>query len=483
MSTPAAAEYHRQTLYPQQLSLQLSAWWWQAAQAASLWPTWVWMSRRMTDGSDDPLGMLALAALAIMLWRIRDEMLHTPHWSWLMLGLVLTLATTAAAGLLPPLLCGVMAMCALTVTLMAVWPPSLARLPVLGLAILALPLLSSLQFYAGYPLRIITAEVSRWLLAAFFTVSREGSTLLVDGRLIMVDAPCSGVQMAWFGYFTACVVALWMRLDNRQFLLRLPLVGVVVLAGNIGRNSVLVALEAANTTVPPWLHQGIGLIALAVVCLLIASLIGQRSGDHLDGALPVCRTLKTSAEHSAARTASFAWLRRVGLICFTLCAFTPMIRHALAPQAQARPTSATAFIEWPQEWQGTPLRPLALSAVEKRFAQDFPGSIARLTDGKRVFIMRHATQPTRMLHPAADCYRGLGYQIQNEQLQTYPDGRLWRCFIASRHGQNLQVCEHIEDMHGRSYTDASAWYWSALLNPSEGPWTAITIAQPAGSTH
>ena len=31
------------------------------------------------------------------------------------------------------------------------------------LAVLALPLLSSLQFYAGYPLRVLTAELSQWL--------------------------------------------------------------------------------------------------------------------------------------------------------------------------------------------------------------------------------------------------------------------------------------------------------------------------------
>ena len=34
---------------------------------------------------------------------------------------------------------------------------------------------SSLQFYAGYPLRVVTAEASRWLLAPGFTVERDGS--------------------------------------------------------------------------------------------------------------------------------------------------------------------------------------------------------------------------------------------------------------------------------------------------------------------
>jgi hypothetical protein len=39
---------------------------WLALQAAALAPTWVWMGRRMLDRSDDPLGLLALAALALL---------------------------------------------------------------------------------------------------------------------------------------------------------------------------------------------------------------------------------------------------------------------------------------------------------------------------------------------------------------------------------------------------------------------------------
>jgi len=60
--------------------------------------------------------------------------------------------------------------------------------------VLALPLVSSLQFYAGYPLRLITAQASTWLLqAGGWTAARSGTAMLVDGRLVIVDAPCSGL--------------------------------------------------------------------------------------------------------------------------------------------------------------------------------------------------------------------------------------------------------------------------------------------------
>ncbi|RYF63174.1 MAG: exosortase/archaeosortase family protein, partial [Comamonadaceae bacterium] len=125
---------------------------------------------------------------------------------------------------------------------------------------------SSLQFYAGYPLRVITAEASRWLLAPGFEVAREGSSLLVDGRLVIVDAPCSGVQMVWLGYFTACAVTLWAERSDRTFLMRLPVVGALVMSGNIVRNAVLVAFEGAGQPMAVWAHNAFGLAVLAGVC-------------------------------------------------------------------------------------------------------------------------------------------------------------------------------------------------------------------------
>jgi exosortase/archaeosortase family protein len=188
------------------------------------------------------------------------------------------LATLLRSGLgvvpaLPPLAAGLVAVLALACGLLAFLPRRVAALPVAGLAVLALPLLSSLQFYAGYPLRVVTAEASRWLLAPGFEVAREGTSLMVDGRLVIVDAPCSGVQMVWLGYFTACAVALWARRSDKAFVRRLPMVGLLVLGGNIVRNSVLIAFEGAGHALAPWAHNALGLVVLAAVCGAIARLM------------------------------------------------------------------------------------------------------------------------------------------------------------------------------------------------------------------
>ncbi|MDM0111706.1 exosortase Q [Variovorax sp. J22R133] len=265
---------------------------WLGLQAAALAPTWWWMACRMHDGSDDPLGLLAIGALALLAWSHRRELRAAPRLGWFAIAALGTLAATllrTGAGplpALPPLAAGLIAVLAIAAALLATLPRRVAAWPVVGLAVLALPLLSSLQFYAGYPLRVITAEASRWLLAPGFDVAREGSSLLVDGQLVIVDAPCSGVQMAWLGYFTACAVALWARRSDRAFLLRLPAVGVLVMAGNIVRNSVLVALEGAGHTPAPWLHEALGLLTLAFVCGGIAWVMTTSRKKPMAGTRP-----------------------------------------------------------------------------------------------------------------------------------------------------------------------------------------------------
>jgi hypothetical protein len=155
-----------------------------------------------------------------------------------------------------------------------------------------------------------------------------------------------------------------------------------------------------------------------------------------------------------------------------VCALVPLAQRSVAGEAAGTPSP-----EWPTVWEGNALRPLALSAVEMRFAARFPGHIARLTDGEQVVVLRQVHQPTRMLHPAADCYRGLGYRIEQAQLERDAQQRLWRCFVAERGGQRQRVCERIVDARGESFTDASSWFWAAQLGQSSGPWQAITTAR------
>jgi len=441
---------------------------WLVAPVVALMPVWLWCAARLLDRSDDPLGIVALAALALLVVRDRRHFRHRPRAAWLVVGALLAAFAIIGSGALPPLARGVLAVLAVCAALLALRAPGQPMLALSGLALLALPLLSSLQFFVGYPLRVITAEASRWFLSTFgVSVERDGTALAIAGRLVMVDAPCSGIQMGWVAYFTACVAAAWWRIPDGRFLRRVPLVGAAVLAGNIARNTLLVLKESGLVEWPAWTHDATGIAAFALVCAFV---LWHVAGAAHHSRSPVY-TWKLRNAPLPPLTAAQTWARLFALALLTLVTLWPLFR----PQPAAATPSAST-IEWPRELDGQPLRPLALSAVEQRFADRFPGAIARFTDGERNIVLRHVTAPTRMLHPATDCYRGVGYRVVTQSLERGTGDRtLTRCFIAEKGELRVRVCENIVDANGQTFTDTSTWYWAAITGRSHGPWNTVTI--------
>jgi exosortase/archaeosortase family protein len=250
---------------------------WLAMHALALWPHGAWAARRVADGSDDPLGIAALAVLLLWLWRTRESLRATPRLAWLGAAGALTVASTAALFFIPPLAAALLATLSISAHAVAWLPDRSPRAALAGLSLLALPLIASLQFYAGYPLRVFTAQFSAWLLQAVgITAERSGAAMTVNHQLVIVDAPCSGVQMAWLAYFAACSVALFTRRRDGTFLRRLPLVGLLVLGGNVLRNTTLVALEARPDGLAPWAHEAIGVVWLVAVVGVAVRLMASR---------------------------------------------------------------------------------------------------------------------------------------------------------------------------------------------------------------
>ncbi len=252
---------------------------WLGLQLAALWPVGWWAARRLADGSDEPLGLVALALLGVAAATGRLACRSVARLPWLLAALCLTVLATAFIGVLPWLALAVAAALALACCWAAFRKPGSAVLPVLGLLLLALPVVASLQFYVGYPLRWLTAQGSALLLQAVgLNAEPSGATLMLNGQLVIVDAPCSGVQLAWLGYCAACAMALWNGVSDGRFMRRLPWVGLTVLLGNMLRNTVLVAREGGALQLAAWTHEAIGLVALAVVCAVVVGLMGREAG-------------------------------------------------------------------------------------------------------------------------------------------------------------------------------------------------------------
>ena len=168
-------------------------------------------------------------------------------------------------------------------------------------------------------------------------------------------------------------------------------------------------------------------------------------------------------------------------VFFILC-----IVSACVPFWSAAPRHAEAADAFPG-WAAAPLPTdctnVPLGAREARFAADFPGRIGAFTDGTRTFVVRWVHTPTRKLHPAADCLRALGYDVQPVPIFAAADGTRWGTAIARRGDELLSVRERIVDQTGHEWTDASAWFWSAALGHNAGPWWALTICEPPNTAN
>jgi hypothetical protein len=178
------------------------------------------------------------------------------------------------------------------------------------------------------------------------------------------------------------------------------------------------------------------------------------------------------------RLGSQPWAAVALAMAALLAALAPMLNRGLPPNV----ARSDAFPGWPREFEGHTLRQLALTEREAVFVAGFPGRVGRFHDGRREIIVRWVSAPTRLLHPAADCFKGIGYAITPLPARRSRDGHLMSCFRAVRAEEAMTVCELIrgaqDERGGESWPDVSAWYWSALLGNSSAPWWSYVLAEP-----
>lgn len=238
-----------------------------AVLLAAFWPVWRWYVARMSDGSDDPLGVFALLTAAAFLprtgWR-------TPVAPGAALGATLCLAAYVAGfDHLPALGRAILAVLAIALVLPR--DPVRPFLPRAALLLLSLPVIATLQFYLGYPLRAATT----WCAAGVLTlgglpVSAHGTVLAWAGEEILVDAPCSGIRMLWTTSYLSATLALLHRLPTRAFLRLAQVTAGAVFVANLTRTLVLFQFETGRWPNPPWAHEGAGLALFIVAATLCA---------------------------------------------------------------------------------------------------------------------------------------------------------------------------------------------------------------------
>jgi exosortase/archaeosortase family protein len=253
---------------------------------AACWDAWRWYGARVAATPEEAIALALTVALVFAIGSRRflpspqsridpaqnrvisgtrtscTEGSKTPY-----VPIAMLLALYAAAELaLPPIVAAAIAVTAVLYALYRLLTGEHPPLAFYGLVALSLPVLPSLQFMLGYPMRIVSASITVALLQVQgLAVSREGTHMLWRGETIQFDAPCSGVNMLWAGLMltlAACVV--W-RAGWRMTAIAVAASMLLTLAANVLRAVSLFYVEAGLIAgAAPWWHEAIGIAAFAL---------------------------------------------------------------------------------------------------------------------------------------------------------------------------------------------------------------------------
>ena len=244
-------------------------------QLAALWPSLPWLHARLTDGSGEAWGASAwLLALFALITRAAARA-PLPAFG---LPCALLLVYTASYAFCPPLVRAMIGVLSLAATISALFLGRRLSWPLAGLLLLGLPLEATLQFYLGYPLRFLVAEVSAPLLGSLgLDAVAQGTQLASSGLLVEVDGPCSGLKMLRMGLLCSCFVALRSGVGITAWAAHLALTLAALIAANVLRATSLFVLARLAEHADFW-HAGTGVVAFAGVLALQLLAIRRLSG-------------------------------------------------------------------------------------------------------------------------------------------------------------------------------------------------------------
>lgn len=238
------------------------------------WDSWRWTIHRLTQSPEEGLsllftfallGVLAIPRVTIRQWPSRID--PTLPATMLTLHAALTLANA------PSIIQSALATTLLAFILYRAAHETAPPAAFWGLIALSMPVLPSLQFVFGYPLRVLSATLTVALLnLQGVPITRDGTYVTIAGQTSQFDAPCSGIAMLWALILVTLMAALITRLSLAKLCLALLLTLSVAIAANALRvASLLYAATMLGDTEPPWLHEAVGLAAFALAAMLLAA--------------------------------------------------------------------------------------------------------------------------------------------------------------------------------------------------------------------
>ena len=390
----------------------------------------------------------------------------------------LLLATAALRGLSQLLdvnVLGALLLCVDVFALARLAQLSQRRIAVSGfwLAVLfcfCLPIEPIVQRLLGFGLQQLSAQVACVMLQPWFaSLQCDGVRLVLDGKDVLIDLPCSGAQLL---SITAMLLTLILSLRPVRGQI---LAGLMVLwfVASIFANGLRIAVLAVGIALPlgvnvmaPLPHTLIGLCSVLLVGgLLIASVLRYA---------PLTRACFVTRHRSSRALRLPLWAQQGAAMSFLSFA---LLIGALQPQpVDASPPSAPP--EVPLVAADFLAQELPLTDQEQRYFTQFGGGARRAGYGPFGLLLVSTASPLRHLHDPAVCWRGMGFTVHRVGTDFQQGATIYRAVAKQQSGSpsyELRV-SFIDDQGVRAHSIAEVvWHW--ISNPTR-QWTMVQRILP-----
>ena len=350
----------------------------------------------------------------------------------------------------------------------------------------SLPLERIAQRTIGYGLQSVSSDGACLMLGSVYDdLKCYGVRLVLEGKDVLVDLPCSGARSILLLLLCFALVASVVRPSFRQALVGGLATLLAGLLANMVRISVLAigiaspdTLFGIDVMMQPW-HDMVGLLALVlgatplllwahkVTSTRAASTIDQRCRHFIPDRLKKDGWWLNDTPRRSKRMPP-------ALPALAFLALALIIVNL--PRKAIDVARRSINIELPQHLAGLTARPVALLAKEKAYFLKYGGAAQKASYGPHQLLIVRTSAPLRHLHAPDECLRGLGMKVQYLGVRYSPvPSAVYRAQTVEGLGYRIDVSFVSDD--GFITTNISEVVWRWMQNP-RSTWTAIQRITP-----
>ena len=370
----------------------------------------------------------------------------------------------------------------------------------------SLPIERILQRLLGFGLQHLSADGACFVLQGIFdSVQCAGIRILLAGRDVLVDLPCSGVRSITL----LCLLYATLMCVFRPSLLRGLLIGGVTLASALVANIIRISFLATFIAYPEKIggidvmaqpyHDLIGLFCLTLAALPLVCLSGSRlsflRSNDTDTKLRIFpfalslskgewKNLSTQVKPFMLRlfdklTAQHERLNLLerGNDKFIAIGFLLLAAVIISlPRKPLDVSNTSTALNLPTYLNGQVAQAIELSRQEQNYFTQYGGTALKRRYGDSNVLLIRTNSPLRHLHTPDDCLRGLGFEVQYQGVHYQPLPTAIYIATASN-GAQWRVAVSFYSDSGQFTTNVSEVVWRWLQQP-HSTWYALQRITP-----